>query len=331
MRAIAIALGLLLTATVATAPPAAASDPTAVPQGPVTLNTEVSVDDKLVRLGDLFSGIDPAKAEIAMAHAPEPGGRTVLDTVWLARMSLRHKLGWRPRTRFERAIVEREGLRITQDAIKDAVMATYRGEQPGAAQLRGEAGVYLDNTHMKIIVPKTATGAGDVHDFRFDPNSGRFSAEIAVDGDARVERRAIAGQIVSTQRVPVLNRRIGRGEVITQADIDYLKVREQQITERYITNPDLLIGMTPRRSLDAAKPVRENEIVPPTVVDKGSMVLMVYRTPLMQLTAQGRALNEGARGEVLRVINTRTNRTIHAKVRRSGQVEVLAANQLVLR
>ena len=66
----------------------------------------------------------------------------------------------------------------------------------------------------------------------------------------------------------------------------------------------------------------------PVVVAKGATVTMSYRMPTMALTVAGRALEDGAMGETIRVLNIQSNRVIEAAVASAGLVNVTARRPL---
>ena len=54
--------------------------------------------------------------------------------------------------------------------------------------------------------------------------------------------------------------------------------------------------------------------------------MMSYRTAAMVLTTPGRALDDGALGEVIRVLNSQTKVVVDATVSGGGQVSVAIAS-----
>jgi flagella basal body P-ring formation protein FlgA len=73
-----------------------------------------------------------------------------------------------------------------------------------------------------------------------------------------------------------------------------------------------------------------NDLQKPVAIARGSMVSVVLKTPAMLLTTQGRALDDGAIGDVIRVLNTRSNMTVQGTVSASGEVIVSPAGSLAL-
>ena len=86
-----------------------------------------------------------------------------------------------------------------------------------------------------------------------------------------------------------------------------------------------VIGKGPRRPIGLDQPIRSGDLREPVTVKKNSLVTISLRTERMVLTAQGRALEDGATGNVIRVMNTKSNTVINAVVAESGLVEVQPA------
>jgi flagella basal body P-ring formation protein FlgA len=123
--------------------------------------------------------------------------------------------------------------------------------------------------------------------------------------------------------VPVLRRRGVPGEVITQADIDWLRVGARRLPGNVVVDSASLIGKSPRRAIRPGQPVRATDLREPVLVPKNSLIVLRLETDRMVLTAQGRALEDGASGQVIRVMNTKSNAIINGVVAESGTVRVL--------
>ncbi len=89
-----------------------------------------------------------------------------------------------------------------------------------------------------------------------------------------------------------------------------------------------VVGMTLRRQLPEQSLLRKTDVMPPHVVLRGQIVTMRIRQQNLELSAQGRALQDGAVGEVVRITNTQSNRVVEAKVMAPGLVEIMTTPQL---
>lgn len=132
----------------------------------------------------------------------------------------------------------------------------------------------------------------------------------------------MSGEVFLTTAVPVLRKTLRHGDIITADDIDYVTLRVDQLKRDTLSNPDQLIGRTPRRFVQAGAPITETQIERPRMVSKGAVVTMSYSTPFMTLTTQGRALEHGGLGDQIRVQNLQSNTTVTAVVTDHNAVTV---------
>jgi flagella basal body P-ring formation protein FlgA len=67
----------------------------------------------------------------------------------------------------------------------------------------------------------------------------------------------------------------------------------------------------------------------PVLVTKGAAVTMVLESPGLLLTVKGQALEDGAKGETIRIMNTQSSRTVEAVVTAAGTARVSASSTVV--
>jgi len=118
--------------------------------------------------------------------------------------------------------------------------------------------------------------------------------------------------------------------VITERDIKWMKVRQNRLPRGVIVDINELIGKSPKRWLRMGIPVRAANVQPPILVPKGSLVTIYLKVPRMMLTAQGKALENGSDGDVIRINNTQSNRVIEAEVTGVAKVAVLLPGKIVM-
>jgi flagella basal body P-ring formation protein FlgA len=309
-----VAFPLLAMAILAAAPALAAP----------MLRPAVTVDGSVIRLGDLFTEAGAHAADV-VAPAPPPGSRTLFDAAWLAATAREHRLDWQPASSFDQASVARATRVVTADVVAQNLLAAIAERQ----SVKG-AQLQLDNPGFRLLVPATAPARLDVEGLTIDPRSGRFSATVAArDSDATPER--VSGRLVRMIKLPVLDRPVAPGETITADDIGSLEVRADRVWPDAIADARQLIGKTPRRLLRADEPLRNDDVQVPLVVHKGDLVTVVLETPMMRLTAQGKALENGGMGAGIRIANTKSGRIIDATVTGPNLVAVFPPAQLAAR
>jgi flagella basal body P-ring formation protein FlgA len=312
MRSFILFLALLLAAPAVQATGTA----TAVP---AMVKPHVIVDGPMVLLGDLFGGAGEQGAT-AIARSPEPGKRVEVGARWLAAVAKAYGLAWQPNSRYDRVVVERSSQVIDTRRIET--------ELTDALALRGATGrisLLLDQPGLRLDLPTDAAPTLAISGLNYDPSSGRFTAILLAPASGTpLAKATISGRVVTMTEVPVLRRRVEPGEVIRADDVEWSSVRTDRIGRDVIVDSENLIGMSPRRPVRPGETVLASELRAPVVVAKNSLVTIRLDTDRMSLSAQGRALEPGSAGDVIRVMNTKSNKIINAAVVDSGTVRVVS-------
>ncbi len=314
----ALALAVWLAAPTAEGP--AAADQVEI-RTPVSLKEHVLVQSDVVRLGDLFYGLEE-RADTAIARAPEPGAKVELNARWLQALAQGYDLPWRPNSRLARVVVERASHVIDADLISALV-----AERIADGGRRSDISVVLDNPAVRLHLPADLEPSLTLVGFAHDAGSGRFRAQVGAPADAPSVQTFISGRAIELREVPVLRRNLDPGDTISRQDITWLRMRSDRLARNVVTAAEELVGMSPRRPVSAQQPLRADELREPVVVAKNSLVLVKLETDRMQLTAQGRALEDGTQGAAIRVMNTKSNAVINAVVVDSGTVRVPSAGR----
>lgn len=293
-----------------------------VQAGLVTLVPQVKLDRGAIRLGDIFAGIT-ATQDVEIAVAPTPGHSVTYDYSVLSKVAQRYELDWQSGSFTDKAVITRAAHKIDADAIKAAVVTQLQGRG-----VTGDIDVALDNRTLEINLPTDTKAEFTLTDFNFDPTNQRFHAELlaAVDTPA-FHQVTVTGRAVSAVAVPVLNRVLSQGAVIGKGDLDWIKLPADRATD-YLRTPDAIVGMELRRQMPEQSPLRVQDVIAARIIKHGTLVTMKIVQPSMVLTAQGRAMQDGAVGDVIRVANTQSNRVVEARVIATGEVQIDMFNKL---
>jgi flagella basal body P-ring formation protein FlgA len=90
---------------------------------------------------------------------------------------------------------------------------------------------------------------------------------------------------------------------------------------------DRSIGMQLRRGMRAGTPIRAADLVRPDFVVRDQAVTIIYQVPGLYLTTRGKAIESGAEGDTVSVLNLQSKRTLTGVVTGRGQVTVEGASQ----
>ena len=291
-----------------------------------TLRAEALVRDENIRLSDLFDGTGSLGSTV-ITRAPAPGRKMVFDAGMLTQVANAYRLDWRAGNAFDRSVVERAAATISTDRIVEALKQGLQTKMPGERFT-----VELESRNLEINLAAEAPDTLSLDNLYYQSSDNRFSATlVAAAGTSFAHRISVSGKVSKTAEIPVLNRRLGTTEVISSRDISWIDVRADQLSGDVATSADQLIGRAPRRAIGENAPIRVRDVQAPVVVKRGDMVTMTLKTPAMVLTAQGRALADGAAGDTVRVINTGSSRTVEATVSGPNQVTVMTASATLAR
>src|SRR5690606_36993531 len=142
----------------------------------------------------------------------------------------------------------------------------------------------------------------------------RFSANLVLATPQVTKNVNVTGMAHRVLHVPVMNRRLRNGDVIGANDIEFIRMRADNVPASAILDPAKLIGQTPRRVLDAMETVLQDNTSAPLAVKKGEYVTLFLTQGGLHLTARGKALENGAAGDVVRVVNASSSRIIEGEV-----------------
>jgi flagella basal body P-ring formation protein FlgA len=282
----------------------------------VAVRPFVTVDDAVVRLGDLFDNPGTRGATV-LGPAPAPGGRLVVEAAQLAAIARANGIAWRPVAGTERAVLERPGRALGREEMLLALRAALRGQGLDEA-------AELDLLPFAApMVPERAFVQVTVEGAVLDGAGGRFTATLAVMAEgAPAQRLRVAGRVVPTVPMLVAARRMAPGEIVRAQDVRLVRVPASRLRPGAAQAEEGVVGQALRRPAAPDQPLLLADLAAPAAVERGQTVTMVFEVPGMVLTAQGRAMEAAGRGATVPVMNLATRAVVEAAVIAPGRVRV---------
>ena len=74
-----------------------------------------------------------------------------------------------------------------------------------------------------------------------------------------------------------------------------------------------------------SQPLRRTDLMKPQMVHRDDTITLVYEVPGILLTTRGKALESGAEGDVINVLNVESKRTIQGTVTGTNRVSILVS------
>jgi flagella basal body P-ring formation protein FlgA len=276
------------------------------------------VDGDVVLLADLFQ--EPlSDGDIAVAQAPKPGQTLSLDARFLQQVARAYRLNWKPSSKYQKIAIGRMSQRVTAPMVRDAI-ATAVQERMGST---GDLDIALDGGDLELDLPTDVENSVAVSAINFDAMSNRFAAILVAPADGPpVIQRNVFGTVYEMAQVPVPKRLISAGEVIVADDLEWQAVHLARLSGNSLTDADQLVGRMAKRPLKAGQLLRQSDVAVSPAIRKNDLIRLVVQSGQMTLTVQGKALQDAALGQTIRVVNVNTNRQLSGTVVDAGTVAI---------
>jgi flagella basal body P-ring formation protein FlgA len=218
--------------------------------------------------------------------------------------------------------VTRKGIDVPDAEVSAAVAAAIVEKTPGRMSV---ASLQVDfvGGRSGVQVGPDETPSARVEQIAFNTRNGDFDALVrAPANDPAAPLRRVVGRAYPVMDVPVLNRAVAPGDVVTANDIQWVRLPATRVASNIVTTAVGLVGMSPRYPVRSGEPLRISDMQPPVVVAKGAVVDMNYVSGALVLLARGRAMENGAVGDTIDILNPRSNRTVQGVVEGPNTVRI---------
>jgi flagella basal body P-ring formation protein FlgA len=318
MRSFLLAAALLAAGT-ATALAQSSEEVIATP----VLRASVTVSSDVVRVGDILDNAGTA-ALIAIYRAPDLGTTGSLPTEKvLATLQAHQVIGVDTRdikavsvTRLSRSLEAKEIQLQVARALE------HRSGLGDAANLT----LTFDRDVQDLQLEASNTGAMQPVSVRYEPRSARFdvSFEVASEDNAAPARLHFTGTAIETVEAAVLTRDVERNEILKASDL-VTERRPKAAVGADVAARDRAVGMQMRKQVRAGQTIRVADLAKPDLVQRDQNVTLIYESAGLYLTIRGKAIENGAEGDVVNVLNLQSKRTVSGVVIGREQVAISVA------
>jgi flagella basal body P-ring formation protein FlgA len=297
--------------------------PAAAEDGPA-LKAQVAVAGEIVRIGDLVDNAGVV-ADVAIFRAPDLGQTGSVSASRVIDAVRPHQIIGLDTRGLTEVAVTRLSRVITPKDIEARIVRAL-ASQYGAADTKNLA-VVFDNEVRALHVEPGADAELRVTRLSFEPRSGRFEAAFELPGSVTARKLPLrySGSLAETFEAAVPVRSLAQGEVLKAADVTLVRKPKSEFAANVVTNTEQAVGLAARRALRAGQVLREADLQRPELVGRNETVTITYEVPGILLTVRGQALEAGAQGDIINVLNVQTKRTIQATVSGPGRVSIAAA------
>jgi flagella basal body P-ring formation protein FlgA len=140
-------------------------------------------------------------------------------------------------------------------------------------------------------------------------------------GTAPAVPQRYSGYAIETMPVAVPLRALARGEVVKSADVTIERKPKADFRDGAPPATEA-IGLAVRHPVRVGQPLRVSDLMRPEIVQRNEAVTLVYEAPGLVLTIRGKALDAGAEGDLVSVLNVQSKRTVQGTVAGPSRVVV---------
>jgi len=292
-----------------------------------TLKRAVTVSGDIVRIGDLIDNAG-AVADAAIFRSPDIGttGSVTLQQVLDALQP--HHIYLINAGSISAVEVTRAGRAIDFSDIEARIARAFAGHH-GLGEAKNLS-VTLDVAPRPAMVEASVNSDLVLTSAALNPLSGRFEIAFEVPGSAVIRRPLrFTGSIIETVEVAVTIRALAPGAIVKDSDLAIERRPKAQIGAEAIGTAHEAVGLAVRAAVRAGQPLRRADLTKPQLVHRDDSVTLVYEVPGILLTTRGKALESGAEGDLINVLNVQSKRTIQGTVSGPNRVTLMVATAAI--
>lgn len=151
--------------------------------------------------------------------------------------------------------------------------------------------------------------------------SGRTTVGVRCN-DAKPWKLYVPVSIDHYVDVIVARRPLNAGQRVSAADLTTARRNAARLPYGYYRDATVVIGQAVRQPVTAGAVLRPGTLAAPTLVRRGQELILIADTGSVQVSMSGVALENGTRGERIRVRNSGSGRTVEGTVLDSHRVAV---------
>lgn len=168
----------------------------------------------------------------------------------------------------------------------------------------------------------------DFSDYTFNPTRplrgghGLYGNIEFTDNGQIIKSIPVNARIEITTEVATAKARISRGAVISEEMVSMQKMKIDGAPEDLCTDLATIVGQVAGKNILAGRAIEKSNLTAPVDVKAGDLVALVAERDGIRLTARGIAKKDGTIGELIPVVNLRSNKKLFGRVTEPGTVKV---------
>lgn len=281
------------------------------------LKAQATVTGPVVHVGDLVENAGVI-AKVAIFRAPDLGSTGIVSADAVADAVRTQALVEIDTGGLAEVTVTRAARTIPAKDIEDAV-ARSLSVQFNLGDPR-DITVTFERHIQAMHVDLSARGEPRIARIGYN-RDGRFDATLEIPtGVSTRGLLRVSGRAVATAEVVTIARSLERGAILKESDILVERRPRAEAGRDVLIDRSQAVGLALRNPMQAGRILRTGELVKPDTVQRNEVVTLIYEVPGITLTVRGKALEGGAEGDVISVLNEQSKRNVQGTIIGPGRV-----------
>ncbi len=280
----------------------------------IRMNQTPVVDRDMIRLSDIFPNI-PSSKDQNLAPAPTPGRSVTIDMPTLIKLTHIHGISWKPTSAADYVTIKRAGILISEHDQEIAILNAI------TPQIQGKFNMVLSTSLTPISLPISSSTTLIIGDIQLDPRTDVFQTTLSSTATPQ-NIKHISGRIERLIDVPTVKSTLTRGTIVSIHDLSFIEMKSIDIRGDIVINPDQIVGRSARQNLTPGRLIRLSDTEIPVSIKRGQKINLVYKAGQLELTAIGRAMEDGRVGDHIRVTNGSSKNPLQGTVLANNNVEM---------
>ena len=305
----------------------------------IHLRSECNCASGLVRLGDVaeIHASDSAEAaklaEIELCAAPAAGSksfvraREIQDLLALRGLNFsKHRLSGASQVEIRTGGRAESRLPVTAAIVR---RTTERAQAAIAAYLRSQSpeneGGWQIELHLNDDQARTLSAGKNelIATGGEAPWAGRQEFTLTLPTETGEQSAVVQAQVSPAPLVVVATRALVPGEMVQETDVKLAQLKPGRIDSPCYRLEEA-VGKETKRAIVVGQPLDEDDLRSPLVVRRGDAITVYARSAGIQVRTDGRATEDGSRGDLIVVQSLTSPDKFRARVSGIREVEVFA-------
>jgi flagella basal body P-ring formation protein FlgA len=290
------------------------------------LRSQVMTLSEIVTVGDFYSNAG-AVATVPLFRSPDMGTSGNVPASTVAKRARDAGLTAAGTDGLRTVVVHRGATKLNRHQLENLIRMDFAKRNASFDETTLD--IDLLQAPAQVLADPKVQDPVRIDRIDWSRDTGYFTAYATVAVEHGTKSLTITGSAVEMIEVLALNQPLKRGDIVQQADLTTVRLPRSKVMTAALHDGKDIIGKAARVNMRSNQPLSRKDFERPVLIARGDKVTVTFNLGAMKLTSRAKALTNGAKGDVIDVMNLQSRRIVPATVSSRGQVLVHAAHAVV--